>query len=231
METVMDIDVDDMNSEERRREAVRLRSLPGKRKGTRKTFEEIGEVLGVSRQRVHQMTKEKKPSFRDNGQMYVRDFSLSLASALFSIERAKHVWYIRTTTGCQLGPYSTKKRAEEMLPLLAKAYAVFASRTSTDLECAIMIRDLMSAKLTQTEIADVFSKRETWISFIRKLNALPESLLDYLRRDVVKTTTVLKATHKFGAAVTERAIKDILTTRSGKVTHRELSDLARLLRG
>src|SRR3954462_8227289 len=94
METAMDIDVDNMSSEERRREAVRLRSLPP---GKRKTFEQIGVALGVTRQRAHQMTKEKEPAFRDNGQMYVRDFSLALASALFSIERVKRVWYINTT--------------------------------------------------------------------------------------------------------------------------------------
>jgi hypothetical protein len=104
---------------------------------------------------------------------------------------------------------------------------LFMQADATELQIADAIKELISLGVSQKIIAESYGKQETWISFIKKLIDMPDSLLAYLRSKVVKTTALIKAVDQFGTDVTEKTISVILNERKRKgrvqkITQREL---------
>jgi hypothetical protein len=90
------------------------------------------------------------------------------------------------------------------------SHMVAPEANPTDLDYAVAIREMKQSRMTQVEIADFFSKQETWVAHINKLNNIPEKLLVFLRNKRIKTTTLVRAVRELGIQQTERAIQQII---------------------
>lgn len=103
--------------------------------------------------------------------------------------------------------------------------APIAGRLMTKLDYAKAIA-LLSADggLAQSEVARLLNRQERWVSFINKLNLMPQSLLKYLPA-TVKATTLIKGVDTFGAHRVEVAIRVFAARHPGKkLTERALRE-------
>lgn len=151
---------------------------------------------------------------------------------MFTVEKTEKNWVIRADDPNGepryfWGDFKRYEDSEAMLPLLQRADAIFSARGSTALEIAGMISELRTAGFWQTDIAAMFDRQETWVSFYQKLNEIPESLIKHLRAGVITQTALVKSVDRFGTDRTESTVKAILnerrqTGRPFRITQREL---------
>lgn len=129
---------------------------------------------------------------------------------MFSVEQYNNDEWAIVADNIPRRVFSAYRDANARLPLLRRAQAVFESRSSSDLEIAGMIQELRNAGFSQSDIAVMFKRQETWISFYHKLNNLSPPLLAHLRNDVIKPTALVKALGSLTEDTIDRTIKSIL---------------------
>lgn len=118
--------------------------------------------------------------------------------------------------------------ASEAHPLLNQYRDVFERTGVDELTIAEAIRALTAAGITQSQIAEAYDKKTSWVSFYQKLNRMPSSLVAYLRDDRVKATTLVKCVERCkDDALVERIIKAIVSEHrrnnyTGRITAREI---------
>jgi hypothetical protein len=161
-------------------------------------------------------------------------------------------WYTVETdmTVHEDGPFETKQAAQDAAPrsskpiiisnedrqnpavLIEKYRSLFNRVDANDLELATAVREMSNAGISQQQMALSFSPRkQTWFSFMYRLSMIPESLIRYLRADIIKTSVLVRGVDKLGVVTMERTIPHILKIHrqqgiSGRITAKELYENA-----